>query len=391
MTVDESKNKSCDENLIYVDYTNMPNVIKPDNIIFIDDGLLSLTVQEINGKDILCEVNNSASLGSRKGVNLPNVSVDLPAMSEKDKKDLTFGVENDVEMIFASFIRKKEDILSIREHLGEKGKFVKIIAKIENHEGVRNFDEILEVTDGVMVARGDLGIEIPPEKVFLAQKMMISKCNIVGKPIICATQMLETMTVNPRPTRAEVSDVANAIIDGADCVMLSGETAKGQYPVKAVEMMGQVAREAESALFYRVLHSEIVRMTPTPSPINDAIASAAVAASYQTHAGAIVVLTTSGRTAQLVSKYKPACPIITVTRNHRTARQTHLYRGCYPVWYEKERVEGEFQDDVDARFDAAFELGKKINVLRSGDVVLGVQGWRSGSGSTNTIRFLVCP
>lgn len=391
VTTDEAYLKAGDATHIYVDYANLPVVVGAGNTIFIDDGLISLLVLSVSGNKVECEVMNSASLGGRKGVNLPNVSVDLPAMSEKDKKDLTFGVENEVDMIFASFVRKPEDVIAIREHLGEKGKAIKIISKIENHEGVRNFDAILRETDGVMVARGDLGIEIPPEKVFLAQKMMISKCNIAGKPIICATQMLETMTVNPRPTRAEVSDVANAIIDGADCVMLSGETAKGLYPLKAVEMMGQIAREAESALFYRVLHAEIVRMTPTPSPINEAIASAAVAASYQTHAGAIVVLTTSGTTAQLVSKYKPACPIITVTRNRRTARQIHLYRGCYPLWFNEERVEGEWQDDVDARFEAAFALGKKIGVLHSGDVVLGVQGWRAGAGSTNTIRFLMCP
>mmetsp|Transcript_1605 Transcript_1605/g.4372 ORF Transcript_1605/g.4372 Transcript_1605/m.4372 type:complete len:544 (+) Transcript_1605:109-1740(+) len=383
--------KACDSSRIYVDYENMPNVMKPGNVIYIDDGLLSLQVEKIDGTDLTCTVLNSAKLGSRKGVNLPNVDVDLPAMSEKDKRDLSFGVERDVDMVFASFIRKKEDILSIREHLGEKGKDIKIIAKIENHEGVRNYDEILEVTDGVMVARGDLGIEIPPEKVFLAQKMMIAKCNMAGKPVICATQMLETMTVNPRPTRAEVSDVANAIIDGADCVMLSGETAKGQYPVQAVEMMAQIAREAESALFYRVLHAEITKMTPTPSPINESIASAAVAASYQTHAAAIVVLTTSGTTARLISKYHPACPIITITRKHRTARQVHLHRGCYPVWYNKPRREGEWQEDVEDRFNLAFRHGKNIGVLRAGDVVLGVQGWRSGSGATNTLRFLVCP
>jgi len=293
-------------------------------------------------------------------------------------------------MVFASFIRKREDIIAIRDHLGVDGKDIKIIAKIENHEGVRNFDAILDESDGIMVARGDLGIEIPVEKVFLAQKMMIAKCNAVGKPVICATQMLETMTFNPRPTRAEGSDVANAIIDGADCVMLSGETAKGKYPVEAVGTMAKIAKEAESAIPYQVLYNEIIKLQPTPLPVSEALASAAVAASYHIVAGAIIVLTTSGGTAQMISKYKPACPIITITRNRKVARQIHLYRGCYPIWYDVPRAQ-DWQSDVDNRFQMAFDFGVKQGMFASGDLLIGVQGWRQGTGATNTIRFLVCP
>jgi pyruvate kinase len=391
ITVDDSKQKECDENCIYVDYKRLPEVIKEGNLIFIDDGLLSLKVKEINGSDIKCKVRNTAVIGSRKGVNLPDVTVDLPAMSEKDKRDLHWGVEQGIDMVFASFIRRKEDVIDIRTHLASAGgNDIKIIAKIENHEGVRNFDSILEEADGIMVARGDLGIEIPVEKVFIAQKMMIAKCNIVGKPIICATQMLETMTYNPRPTRAEVSDVANAIIDGADCVMLSGETAKGKYPLQAVQMMHRIACEAESSISYRVLHTEVVKLQPTPSPVSDALASSAVSASFQTLAAAIVLLTTSGDTARIVSKYKPACPIICVTRNRQAARQTHLYRGCYTIWYNVKR-EDDWQSDVDKRFQVAFDFGIGQGLMRPGDLVIGLQGWRQGSGSTNAIRFLVCP
>ncbi|KAG5985513.1 hypothetical protein E4U52_001255 [Claviceps spartinae] len=244
-----------------------------------------------------------------------------------------------------------------------------------------------------MVARGDLGIEIPASQVFLAQKMMIAKCNIVGKPVIVATQMLESMTYNPRPTRAEVSDVANAVLDGADCVMVSGETAKGNYPIQSVLMMAETCLLAESSICYPPLFDDIRAIQPRPTATAETVAIAAVAAASEQGAKAILVLSTSGNTARLVSKYKPSVPIITVTRNQQTARQIHLHRGCYPFWYPEPRgIEAhQWQTDVDNRIRYGLRNALALHLITPDSTVIAVQGWKGGLGHTNTLRVLSVP
>ncbi|CAG8609363.1 35285_t:CDS:2, partial [Racocetra persica] len=379
-STDEKYAETCDLNVMYVDYKNITKVIEVGKNIYVDDGVLSFKVLEVHDDFVKVRAINNGKLCSKKGVNLPDTDVDLPAVSEKDKNDLLFGVKNEVDMVFASFIRQSQDIKDIRKILGEDGCGIKIIAKIENQQGVNNFDEILKEADGIMVARGDLGIEIPPSQVFVAQKMMIAKCNLAGKPVVCATQMLESMTYNPRPTRAEVSDVANAVLDGADCVMLSGETAKGSYPIEAVKMMHETCITAESAICYPPLFHQLRALTPLPLETAEAVACAAVTAANETHAGCILVLSTSGNTARLISKYKPRCPIVTVTRNAKTARQIHLYRGCYPFIYEKPRTdetnETRWQEDVENRIQWGMSLAVTHKILESGEPVIAIQGWK---------------
>ncbi|CAK5264558.1 unnamed protein product [Mycena citricolor] len=393
ISTDEQYKESCDDQVMFVDYANLPKVTAPGKLIYVDDGILSLLVLSIEGANVRVRAVNNGAICSRKGVNLPKTDVDLPALSEKDKRDLLFGVKNGVDMIFASFIRRAQDVKDIRTVLGPDGANIKIICKIENEQGVANFDEILRETDGIMVARGDLGIEIPASQVFLAQKMMIAKCNIVGKPVIVATQMLESMTYNPRPTRAEVSDVANAVLDGADCVMLSGETAKGSYPIQSVLMMAETCLLAEAAICYPPLYAELTAVQTRPTQTVETVAIAAVAAASEQNASAILVLSTSGNTARLISKYRPKVPIITVSRNEQTTRQIHLHRGCYPFWYPEPRgvQDHQWQIDVDNRIRFGLRNAMNLKLVAPGATIIAVQGWKGGLGHTNTMRVLTVP
>ncbi|KAL6488943.1 hypothetical protein MHYP_G00026840 [Metynnis hypsauchen] len=387
----EAERDGTDGAKVWMDYPSLPSVVQVGSRIYIDDGLIALTVLEIGEGWVNTRVENGGILYSRKGVNLPGAElVNLPAVSERDQVDLKFGVEQGVDMVFASFIRCAEDVRAVRHVLGPKGKDIKIISKVESRQGVQNFDEILKESDGIMVARGDLGIEIPAEKVFIAQKMMIGRCNSAGKPVICATQMLESMVSHARPTRAESSDVANAVLDGADCVMLSAETAKGRYPVEAVAMMHSISREAEAAIFHQQLFEELRRLTPLSLDPTEVTAIGAVESSFKCCAGAIIVLTTTGRSAQLLSRYRPRCPIIAVTRNAQVARQSQLLRGVFPALFHTPPRDV-WADDVDNRVTFGMNIGKARGFFKPGDMVIVVTGWSPGSGHTNIMRAVTAP
>merc|ERR1719464_1281266 len=391
ITTDDAFKEKCTSEVLWLDYKNIGKVISPGKRLFIDDGLISVVCKEIAADHFIGVVENDGNLGSRKGCNLPGTDTDLPAVSEKDKSDLLLGVEQGVDMVFASFIRNKQGVEDIRAILGEKGKNIWIIPKIENQQGIKNLSEIIAASEGMMVARGDMGIEIPTEKVFIAQKAMIAECNRAGKAVICATQMLESMVKKPRPTRAEASDVANAILDGADCVMLSGETAKGDFPVVCVKTMAKISKEAESCVWNERMFEDMMRAEGKEKPAGfdntSTTAISAVLASYKCKASAIVVLTTSGTTSHIVSKYKPHCPILSVTRYGQVARQMQIFRGCIPLLYEKER-DADWMKDVDDRVQYAIDFGKRSNFIGSGDNVVVITGWQKGSGSSNTVRIL---
>ena len=368
-----------DETKCTVSYKELVNDVKPGNQILIDDGLVGLAVKEIKGQEILCIVQNAGTIKDNKGVNVPNVKINLPAITPKDKKDIEFGIEQGIDFIAASFVRKASDVLAIREILEENNATnIQIISKIENQEGVDNIDEILEVSDGLIVARGDLGVEIPTEDIPIVQKELIKKCNILGKPVITATQMLDSMIRNPRPTRAEVTDVANAIFDGTDAIMLSGETAAGKYPLESVKTMASIAIRAEQTLDYEELLKTKVKLRQLN--ITNAISHATCTTAIDLKASAIITATASGYTARMVSSYRPSAPIIAATNSEMVMRQMGLVWGVYPLLAEK----GLSTDDV---FEKSVQSALDMDYISSGDLVVITAGVPVGiAGTTNLIN-----
>ena len=355
-----------DETRGYINYAGLAEDVKPGDRILIDDGLIELHVREVNGTDIVCRIENGGELGEKKGVNVPGVRVKLPALTDKDKEDIRFGVDAGFDFVAASFVRNADAIREIREILNEKGSAMQIIAKIENEEGIENIDSIIEASDGIMVARGDMGVEIPAEKVPHIQKMIIRKCNLACKVVITATQMLDSMIRNPRPTRAEVSDVANAVYEGTDAVMLSGETAMGSYPIEAVRMMSQIAEESEKYLDYMFYQRRKVSAENLRN-ISNTVCYSSVATASDLEAPVIVAPSVSGFTTRMLSKWRPKALIAGLSPSMTAVRQMQLYWGVKP--FHAKRAES-----TDALLFASVELLKEKGIVKEGETVVATAG-----------------
>jgi len=361
-------------------YKNLVNDVVIGDTILIDDGLVGLEVVEIGDKDIKCKVLNDGPVKDYKGVNVPGVSINLPAITDKDKSDIIFGIENGIDFIAASFIRKASDVLEIRKVLEDNNAHdIHIISKIENQEGVDNIDEIIEVSDAIMVARGDLGVEIPIEQVPIAQKMMIEKCNIQGKPVVTATQMLDSMIRNPRPTRAETTDVANAIFDGTDAIMLSGETAMGNYPIESVKTMVLIAKSAENAIDYKKLLKDRANKA-VETGVTFAVSHATCTTALDLEASAILTATASGFTARKIAKLRPKSIIVAGTPHEAVRRKLALVWGVESVLID----EAETSDEI---FDMVIDKTKEANYVKHGDLVVITAGVPVGiAGATNLMK-----
>ena len=374
------------DNEVSVTYENLHNEVAPGTRILIDDGLIELRVENIEGQDIHCTVVSGGPLSNNKSINIPDTKIHLPALTDKDREDLRFAAENDFDFVAASFIRKAQDVIDIREELAKwGGERIRIIAKIENREGVENFDEILAASDGAMVARGDLGVEIPAYEVPMIQKTMISKSALAGKNVVTATQMLDSMMRNPRPTRAEVSDVANAVFDGTSCVMLSGETASGKYPLEALDIMVRTVEAAEAAIDYRdrfIRQFELDRQVGSQS-IDQAISHTCCMTAIDLNASAILAATTSGHSARMISRFRPPCPIIGLTTSEKCRRQMAISFGVQPLLYGS-------VDSTDRLFALCVETVRKEGVVQSGETVVITAGVPlSSRGTTNLIKVQV--
>ena len=364
---------------VSITYKNLPNDVEEGMAILLDDGLIELKVDKVSATDIECTVINGGFISNKKGVNVPGAELSMPFISDVDREDILFGIKMGFDFLACSFVRSKDDILAVRKILDEHGAKTKVIAKIENMQGIRNLAEILEVSDGIMVARGDMGVEIPLEEVPVIQKKMIKKAIASGKQVITATQMLESMTKNPRPTRAETTDVANAIYDGTTAIMLSGETANGQYPVEAVETMTKIAQRAELDIDYI---NRFQRTEMHGVDVTNAISHATCTTAMDLKAAAIITVTMSGFTAEMIARYKPNCPIIACSVDEGVCRQVNMLWGVRPLLIDK-------KDSADELFKEAVRKSQEAGYVKKGDIVVLTAGVPLAvSGTTNMIHVV---
>ena len=366
---------------ICITYSDLAKDIKVGSEVLVDDGKVGFDVVEIKGKDVICVAQNSGRISNHKGVNIPNVVINIPFLSKEDRKDIAFGVSQDIDYVAASFVRTAEDVLELREFLRSiNGSDIKIISKIENLQGVANIDAIIEASDGIMVARGDMGVEIDFTKLPHIQKSIIKKCYLAGKFVITATQMLESMTSNPRPTRAEASDVANAIFDGTTCIMLSGETAAGKFPVEACKAMKDIALTTEKSIDYQDLYFK--NDLNLGSTVGSAIASSACTSAFLLNAKAIIAVTKKGFTAKTVSAYRPTAPIIACCLDEKTYRQLNLYWNVLPLM-------GKAQASTDALFSHGADVAKTTGFLKKEDAVVIVGGSVAGDSAMDVLKIQI--
>lgn len=362
-----------------VSYKNLPKDVKPGDRILIDDGLIELILLENDGENLVCQVVNGGRISNRKGINVPNAELSMPFLSDQDREDILFGIRTGFDFVAASFTRTGDDIRQIRKLLDENGgEHIRVIAKIENAQGVDNIDDIISVADGIMVARGDMGVEIAFENIPVLQKRLITKAYNAGKQVITATQMLDSMMKNPRPTRAEITDVANAIYDGTSAIMLSGETAAGAYPIEAVKTMAIIAERTEADINYEKRFRS--RGTEPDTDVTNAISHATVTTSLDLKAKCIITVTKYGKTAKMISKYRPVCPIVACSPHDFTVRQMQLSWGVIPILMEE-------KTSTDELFASAYQKAEEAGYVTKGDLVVTTAGVPLGiSGTTNLLR-----
>ncbi|XP_075971968.1 pyruvate kinase-like [Anticarsia gemmatalis] len=387
LTTDETYRDRCSTYTVYVDFMYLSEQLKKGDMILLDNETVELKVEMISATTLTCKIERGGFLGSFKDVFIPNVALDMPNYSDKDKLDIEMAVSNQVDMVIASFVNTSEGLLELRSLLGDKGKKIAIIANIQTVQGFRNFDAILQVTDAIMITRQELGSDITPKKLVIAQKNMIARANRANIPVCISGHLLSSMRQKRIPLRAELLDVANCILDGADVLVLCPETAVGYHPVETIASMTNACKEAEACIWTKQVFSDFIDKTALPCDQVTGAAMAGVLASQRVIAAAIIVVTTSGKSAQVVAKYRPRCPIIAVTRYPPIARQLHLWRGIIPLIYE-DSPDIDWSQDLDKRVKFCLTWAMEKGFIRVGDPVVVVSGWRQGTGYTNTMRII---